>query len=64
MIVMERSRILRRVVDILRERNDEFVKLEIFDIGKVYSEILIVDIVIGADVLEYYVGLISALEGS
>lgn len=64
MIVMECLCILCWVVDILCECNDEFVKLEIFDIGKVYLEILIVDIVIGVDVLEYYVGLILVLEGS
>ncbi len=64
MTAMERSRILRRAVDILRERNDELAKLETLDTGKAYSETSTVDIVTGADVLEYYAGLIPALEGN
>ena len=64
MTAMERSRVLRRAVDILRERNDELAKLETLDTGKAYSETSTVDIVTGADVLEYYAGLIPALEGS
>jgi hypothetical protein len=34
MTAMERSRILRRAVDILRERNDELAALETLDTGK------------------------------
>lgn len=63
MAAMERSRILRRAVDILRERNDELAYLETLDTGKPLSETRSVDIVTGADVLEYYAGLIPALEG-
>lgn len=63
MTAMERSRILRRAVDILRERNDELAYLETLDTGKPLSETRYVDIVTGADVLEYYAGLIPALEG-
>ena len=63
MTAMERSRILRRAVDILRERNDELAALETLDTGKPLSETQYVDIVTGADVLEYYAGLIPALEG-
>lgn len=63
MTAMERSRILRRAVDILRERNDELAKLETLDTGKPYSETQSVDIVTGADVLEYYAGLVPMLEG-
>ncbi|BFO09170.1 hypothetical protein GGER_16800 [Serratia rubidaea] len=63
MTAMERSRILRRAVDILRERNDELAALETLDTGKALSETTAVDIVTGADVLEYYAGLIPAIEG-
>ncbi|KHS66752.1 betaine-aldehyde dehydrogenase [Pectobacterium brasiliense] len=63
MTAMERSRILRRAVDILRERNDELALLETHDTGKPFSETRTVDIVTGADVLEYYAGLIPMLEG-
>lgn len=64
MTAMERSRILRRAVDLLRQRNDELARLETLDTGKPLSETAAVDIVTGADVLEYYAGLIPALEGS
>jgi betaine-aldehyde dehydrogenase len=62
MTAMERSRILRRAVDILRERNDE---LAAGNPGhrQVVSETSYVDIVTGADVLEYYAGLVPAIEG-
>jgi betaine aldehyde dehydrogenase (EC 1.2.1.8) len=63
MTAMERSRVLRRAVDILRERNDELAMLETLDTGKAYSETRYVDIVTGADVLEYYAGLAVAIEG-
>nr|MBA2814321.1 Betaine aldehyde dehydrogenase [Candidatus Pantoea persica] len=63
MTAMQRSRILRRAVDILRERNDELAALETLDTGKPLSETASVDIVTGADVLEYYAGLIPSLEG-
>lgn len=57
---MQRSRILRRAVDILRERNDELAELETLDTGKPLTETRTVDIVTGADVLEYYAGLVPA----
>ncbi|WP_341319270.1 betaine-aldehyde dehydrogenase [Paraburkholderia sp. IMGN_8] len=60
---MQRSRILRRAVDILRERNDELAALETRDTGKPIAETKAVDIVTGADVIEYYAGLATAIEG-
>lgn len=63
MTAMQRSRILRRAVDILRERNDELAQLETLDTGKALSETRYVDIVTGADVLEYYAGLATAIQG-
>lgn len=63
MTAMQRSRILRKAVDILRARNDELAELESLDTGKPLSETRFVDIVTGADVLEYYAGLIPAIEG-
>ncbi len=64
MTAMQRSRILRRAVELLRARNDELAELETLNTGKPISETRNVDIVTGADVLEYYAGLIPALEGS
>ncbi len=63
MTAVERSRILYRAVALLRERNDELALLETQDTGKALSETQAVDIVTGADVLEYYAGLIASLEG-
>jgi betaine-aldehyde dehydrogenase len=60
---MQRSRVLRRAVDILRERNDELADLETLDTGKPRSETRAVDVVTGADVLEYYAGLATSIEG-
>ena len=61
---MQRSRVLRRAVDILRERNDELAEIETLDTGKPLSETRAVDIATGADVLEYYAGLAPAIEGT
>ena len=63
MTAVERSRILLKAVEILRARNDELAKLETADSGKAMSETTTVDIVTGADVLEYYAGLATAIEG-
>lgn len=63
MTAVERSRILLKAVAILRERNDELARIETLDTGKALSETRFVDIVIGADVIEYYAGLASAIEG-
>jgi betaine-aldehyde dehydrogenase len=61
---MARSRILRRAVEILRARNDALAELEMRDTGKPVAETRSVDIVTGADVIEYYAGLAPALEGT
>lgn len=60
---MQRSRVLHRAVDLLRQHNDELAELETRDTGKPLSETSAVDIVTGADVLEYYAGLVPAIEG-
>ncbi|QPL44558.1 betaine-aldehyde dehydrogenase [Halomonas sp. A40-4] len=61
---MERARIMLRAVALLRERNDELAELETRNTGKPISETASVDIVTGADALEYYAGLAPAIEGS
>lgn len=63
MTAVERSRILLKAVALLRERNDELALLETLDTGKPISETAYVDIVTGADVIEYYAGLAPAVEG-
>lgn len=63
MTAIERSRILQRAVAILRERNDELARIETLDSGKALSETTAVDIVTGADVLEYYANVVVGFEG-
>lgn len=57
---LERSRILSRAVALLREHNDSLARIETLDTGKPFSETSTVDIVTGADALEYYSGLIAS----
>jgi len=64
MSAFERSRVLLKAVAILRERNDELAALEVMDTGKPLQEANCVDIHSGADVIEYYAGLVPALQGT
>ncbi|WP_251978401.1 betaine-aldehyde dehydrogenase [Salinicola avicenniae] len=61
---MERSRILLKAVALLRERNDALAELETLNTGKPISETASVDVVTGADALEYFAGLAPAVEGT
>ena len=54
-----RSRILHKAVALLRERNDEIAHTESLDSGKAYTETSTVDVLSGADVLEYYANFIG-----
>jgi len=55
-----RSRILLKAVALLRSRNDEIAKAETHDTGKPFSETSTVDVVTGADVLEYFANLVAS----
>jgi betaine-aldehyde dehydrogenase len=56
---IERARILQRAAALLRARNDELARIETRDTGKPYSETSTVDVVTGADVLEYFANLVG-----
>jgi betaine-aldehyde dehydrogenase len=58
-----RGRILRRAADILRARNVELAVLETRDTGKPIQETRAVDVLSGADCLEYYAGLAATIAG-
>src|SRR5579863_2021102 len=60
---MERARVLRRAADILRSRNQELAELETRDTGKPIQETRVVDVISGADCLEYFAGLAQSLSG-
>jgi betaine-aldehyde dehydrogenase len=59
----QRGRILRRVADPLRARNDELAELETRDTGKPIQETSVVDVASGADCLEYFAGLAPGIAG-
>ncbi|RVU86069.1 betaine-aldehyde dehydrogenase [Leucothrix sargassi] len=60
---VERSRILLKAVSVLRERNDELARIEVADTGKPFQEAVAVDVQTGADVIEFYAGLVPAQMG-
>lgn len=57
---MARCRILLKAVQLLRSRNNEIAKVETYDTGKAFSETSTVDVVTGADVLEYFANLVAS----
>jgi betaine-aldehyde dehydrogenase len=61
---MERSRVLLKAVAILRERNDELAAIEVQDTGKPWQEASVVDVVTGADSIEFFAGIVAGLEGA
>ncbi|WP_374730383.1 betaine-aldehyde dehydrogenase [Salinarimonas sp.] len=60
---VERGRILMRAAALLRERNDALARLETQDTGRPISETSVVDVISGADCLEYYAGMAPTLTG-
>ena len=59
----ERAKVLRRVSEILRSRNAELAEIETRDTGKPIQETDVVDILSGADCLDYYAGIAATLTG-
>lgn len=60
---VERARILRRAVDLIRARNEELSILETLDTGKPIQETTVADWPSGADALEYFAGLAPTVTG-
>jgi betaine-aldehyde dehydrogenase len=56
--------VLLKAVAILRERNDELAAIEVQDTGKPWQEASVVDVVTGADSIEFFAGIVSGLEGA
>ncbi len=59
----QRGRILMEAVRLLRTRNRELAEIEVLDTGKPVQEAESVDVLSGADCLEYYAGLAASLGG-
>ena len=64
MMPIERSRILLKAVSLLRENNDELAAGEVLDTGKPWQEASVVDVVTGADSIEFFAGLAPSIEGN
>lgn len=59
----QRGQILKRVASLLRERNDELARLETLDTGRPIQETSVVDMVSGADCMDYFAGLAGGITG-
>ena len=59
----ERGRVLQRAAQILRARNTELAELETRNTGKPIQETVAVDVLSGADCLEYYAGIAAGIAG-
>jgi betaine-aldehyde dehydrogenase len=59
----ERARILRRAAALLRARNDVLAELETRDTGKPIQETRVVDVISGAECLEYFAALAQSAAG-
>ncbi|MFT4307559.1 MAG: aldehyde dehydrogenase family protein [Microbacterium sp.] len=60
----ERSRVLLRAAQLLRERTEEFARAESLDVGKPITFARIIDVPNSADQLEYFGALAQSLDGS
>ncbi|MDX1448825.1 MAG: betaine-aldehyde dehydrogenase [Acidimicrobiia bacterium] len=59
----QRGRILNRAAALLRERNDELARIEVADAGKPIAEASTVDVISGAECIEYYAGVAASIHG-
>ncbi|MBS0232048.1 MAG: betaine-aldehyde dehydrogenase [Proteobacteria bacterium] len=59
----ERGRVLNKAARLLRERNRELAEIEVRDAGKPIQEAEVVDVVSGADCIEYFAGFAATLHG-
>jgi betaine-aldehyde dehydrogenase len=60
---VERGNILRRAATLLRERNQMLAELETLDTGKPIAETSAVDIISGAEVIEFFAGAAQSIQG-
>lgn len=56
----QRAAILLRAAAILRQRNEALARTETLDTGKAWSETSTVDVITGAEVLEYYAHFVAS----
>jgi betaine-aldehyde dehydrogenase len=59
----ERGRVLQRAAQLLRDQNAQLAELETRNTGKPIQETIAVDVLSGADCLDYYGGLAASIAG-
>ena len=59
----ERGRVLNRAAQLLRERNRAIAEVEVQDSGKPIQEAEAVDVLSGADCIEFYAGVAATIHG-
>ncbi|NNM61873.1 MAG: betaine-aldehyde dehydrogenase [Steroidobacteraceae bacterium] len=59
----QRAQVLRKAAQLLRERNDALAELETRDTGKPIQETRVVDVISGAECIEYFAALAQSLSG-
>ncbi|MDE2435243.1 MAG: betaine-aldehyde dehydrogenase [Sphingomonadales bacterium] len=59
----ERGRILARAAQLLIERNEDLARIETLDTGKPIQETIAVDVLSGADCIEYFAGVARTIAG-
>jgi betaine-aldehyde dehydrogenase len=59
----ERAQLLRRAAELLRARNDALAELETRDTGKPIQETRVVDVISGAECIEYFAALTQSAAG-
>ena len=59
----DRSAVLNRAAQLLRDRNDELSRLEVRDVGKCYGEAVSADVPSGADAMAYFAALAATETG-
>ena len=60
----DRSRILHKVAAALHEANEELSRLEVQDVGKLYSEAVTGDVPSGADAFEFFANFAATMTGT
>lgn len=60
----ERSRVLRRAAELMREKNEELSQIETLDTGKAIQETRVADAASGADCIEYFSALAADMRGA
>ena len=61
---LERSRLLHKIANALKEANEELSRLEVQDVGKLYSEAVTGDVPSGADGYEFFANLAATMTGT